>query len=128
MKIVIDMNLSPEWVEVLQAGSHEAPHWQSVGDPSASDEELLEWAVNHQCIVFTHDLDFSALLAVRNLGGPSVIQLRGQETSPSKLGEVVLRALSQLSEELERGALVSIDAAKTRARILPFPLPPIPLT
>lgn len=124
MKIVIDMNLSPDWVEVFRAASYEAYHWQSVGDPSATDDELLEWAANNRCVVFTHDLDFSALLAVRKLNGPSVIQLRGQETSPSKLAEALLRALSQLSGELERGALVSIDVARTRARILPFPTPP----
>ncbi len=32
MKIVIDMNLSPEWVSVFEAAGYQAVHWSSVGD------------------------------------------------------------------------------------------------
>ena len=35
MKILIDMNLSPKWVEVFMAAELDATHWFAVGDPRA---------------------------------------------------------------------------------------------
>lgn len=31
MKLLVDMNLSPKWVETLNASHHEAIHWSTVG-------------------------------------------------------------------------------------------------
>ncbi len=33
LRLVVDMNLSPEWVEVLGQDGIEAVHWSKVGDP-----------------------------------------------------------------------------------------------
>lgn len=38
MKIIIDMNLSPEWVSVLESAGYEAVHWSTVGQPQATDK------------------------------------------------------------------------------------------
>ncbi|QEG32704.1 hypothetical protein GobsT_75630 [Gemmata obscuriglobus] len=40
--ILIDLNLSPDWVPVLNADGHAAVHWSAVGDPHALDSELVE--------------------------------------------------------------------------------------
>ena len=56
MKILIDVNLPPSWVEVLQGAGAEAVHWTAVGDPRAKDRDIMEWARGHHYIVFTHDL------------------------------------------------------------------------
>lgn len=37
MKLLIDMNLSPDWVEVLATEGLEAVHWSKVGSSSAAD-------------------------------------------------------------------------------------------
>ena len=63
MKFLIDMNLSPRWVKVLTAAGHHAQHWSSVGAVDAADVEIMAYARAHDLIVFTHDLDFSAILA-----------------------------------------------------------------
>jgi predicted nuclease of predicted toxin-antitoxin system len=44
MKLLLDMNLPPAWVPVLNAGGHEAVHWSSVGDPRARDADIMAWA------------------------------------------------------------------------------------
>jgi predicted nuclease of predicted toxin-antitoxin system len=64
MKILLDMNLAPAWVGFLEQEGFEAVHWASVGSPTANDADIMEWARQHDHIVFTHDMDFSALLAV----------------------------------------------------------------
>ncbi|MEM9906912.1 MAG: DUF5615 family PIN-like protein [Cyanobacteria bacterium P01_D01_bin.44] len=44
MKILIDMNLSPTWVEFFADDETEAVYWSVVGDPRASDRTLMQWA------------------------------------------------------------------------------------
>jgi predicted nuclease of predicted toxin-antitoxin system len=44
ISIVIDMNLSPDWVPVLQGGGWAAVHWAAIGDPRAEDREIMSWA------------------------------------------------------------------------------------
>lgn len=120
MKIVIDMNLSPEWVETLRKYGFEALHWSSVGKPAAPDSEIMQWARDNQAVVFTHDLDFGILLAHTQLGKPSVIQVRTQNVTPDYLSPILARVLSTHRESLESGALVTIDDARARVRILPI--------
>lgn len=120
MKIVIDMNLSPQWVEVLNAAGYESVHWTDIGAPNAPDREILLWTRSKGFVVFTHDLDFGAILAATGADSPSVIQLRTQNISPKRLGKLVISAFKQFEELLHQGALVSIDEKRARARILPF--------
>lgn len=53
MKIVIDMNLSPDWVDVFAKYKIEAVHGSSVGNPRAKDREIMAWPSANQYIVFT---------------------------------------------------------------------------
>jgi predicted nuclease of predicted toxin-antitoxin system len=86
MKILLDMNLSPSWVRFLAQEGFEAVHWSSVGASTASDAEIMQWARNQAHIVFTHDMDFSALLAATGAAGPSVSQVRAQNIMPMRSG------------------------------------------
>jgi predicted nuclease of predicted toxin-antitoxin system len=120
VKLLIDMNLSPLWSEVLESAGFAAVHWSSVGDVRATDEELFRWARANNAVVFTHDLDFSRMLALTGEDGPSVVQLRTHDLLPRTVGDLVLSALRQHEELLSRGALVVIDADSARTRILPI--------
>ena len=120
MKLVVDMNLSPAWVPVLQAAGHEVVHWSTIGDPRAPDSQLMAWARQEGCVVLTHDLDFGTILALTQETGPSVIQVRTQDVTPSAIGTVVLSALRQFAGELERGALLVVEESRQRVRVLPL--------
>lgn len=61
VKLLIDMNLSPDWAPTLQTCGWDAIHWSAVGGPSASDREIMDWAVDHQYVVFILDLDFGTI-------------------------------------------------------------------
>lgn len=114
------MNLSPLWAEFLSAGGFESVHWSSVGDARAPDSEIMDYASANDFIVFTHDLDFGALLAERRTRRPSVIQVRTQDVLPAAIGERVLSALRLTARQLEVGALVTVDLARNRMRLLPL--------
>ncbi len=120
MKLVIDMNLSPEWVEVLQRHGWETVHWSAVGNPRATDPEIMAWADARGYVVFTHDLGFGTLLAVTNAGGPSIIQVRTQDVTSGHLETILVTALRAHEAALEAGALVTVDEARSRVRILPI--------
>jgi hypothetical protein len=64
MKLLVDMNLSPDWVPFLNSAGFEAIHWSLVGNCRAEDREIMEWAREDSFVVFTHDLDFGTLLAL----------------------------------------------------------------
>jgi predicted nuclease of predicted toxin-antitoxin system len=120
MKILIDMNLPPRWVQVFASVGLKAVHWSQVGAPTANDREILAWARNNDYIVFTHDLDFSALLAATQGEGPSVIQVRTQNILPEAIGNMVIDSLKRFRGELKQGAIITIDPARARVRILPL--------
>ena len=120
MKILVDMNLSPDWVAVLEPGGWDTVHWSNLGDPRAADSEIMAWAKQNGFVVFTHDLDFGTALALTQAEGPSVIQVRTQDVTPAVIGKLVVNALRQFQSELERGALIVLDEAHVRARILPL--------
>lgn len=120
MKFLIDMNLSPNWVEVFNQAGWQASHWISVGKPDEKDSVIMGWAHANGYIVFTNDLDFGAILATTKMQGPSVIQVRTQDVMPQALKQRLLPILQQYASVLENGALVTIDENKARIRILPF--------
>jgi predicted nuclease of predicted toxin-antitoxin system len=120
MKIVIDMNLSPDCVKVLEGAGWETVHWSTVGDMHATDDVIMSWARENGYIVFTHDLDFGVLLALTQAESPSVIQVRTQDVFPEVLGDQLVKVLQEHQSALEKGALLTVDEAKSRVRILPF--------
>jgi predicted nuclease of predicted toxin-antitoxin system len=120
MKILIDMNLSPDWVRIFERYNIESIHWSDVGKASERDTVIMEWARTNKYIVFTHDLDFGSLLAATGAEIPSVIQVRTQDILPISMENIVIYALRQFESELKSGALVTVDQAQSRVRILPI--------
>ena len=91
MKLLLDMNLSPAWVPRLQAAGWETWHWSAVGDASATDSL-----------------------------GPSIVQIRGQDLSPTTLAETLIRVLRSHVGALAEGAIVTLDLRTARVRTLPL--------
>ena len=94
MRILIDTNLTPAWVEFFAARGID--------------------------VVFTHDLDFGDILAASHARGPSVVQVRIDDPLPGVIGDGVVHAIQAHADHLRRGALVAIDPHRSRIRILPI--------
>lgn len=120
MKLLIDMNLSPLWVDFLGAAGIEAAHWASVGARDAPDTEIMAYAAAEHSIVLTHDLDFGAILAATNGARPSVVQFRASDLSPDTIGRHLIDALRRMEAELEQGAMLTIEPGRARMRLLPL--------
>lgn len=120
MKFLVDMNLSPTWCAVVEAEGWECVHWIDIGAPSASDQEIMEYARREGYIVFTHDLDFGAMLAATQAKGPSVVQVRTQDVRPASIAPMLIPVLRHHEADLERGALLIVDTVRSRLRLLPL--------
>ena len=114
------MNLSPDWCRLLGTQGWEAVHWSEVGSPTATDRDVMAYAAQGQYVVFSHDLDFSAVLAASQASAPSVIQVRAQDTLSAEFQDQVFNALRRFKAELESGAIVVVEQSRARVRILPL--------
>jgi predicted nuclease of predicted toxin-antitoxin system len=114
------MNLSPRWREALRVSDLEATHWSEVGAATAADIEIMSYAHVHGFVVLTHDLDFGAILAATKGRGPSVIQLRADDTSPESNLATLTAAVRRCEPELETGALLTVDVERVRLTLLPL--------
>ena len=114
MKVLVDMNLSPRWTEVLQQAGFQAVHWSAVGAATASDQQIMSFARAEGYVVLTHDLDFGDILAATNGDKPSVVQIRADNVSPSVIGPAVVSGVRQMKRELDDGALLTIEPNRLR--------------
>ena len=120
MTLLLDMNLSPKLVSILANLQVDAKHWYTVGNPTATDAEIMTYATDNNCIVVTYDLDFTALLCATQNQKPSVIQIRKQGMDIDVLADLLSTSVRQWGVELSKGAILTIDAKKLRVRLLPL--------
>lgn len=120
MKILIDMNLYPAWVQEFNNHQIQSVHWSAIGKHNAPDADLIKWAKDNDYVIFTHDLDFGTALALSRSGKPSVIQVRTQNVTIAYLSAMVIRTLVTYSDLLNNGALLILEEQKERIRILPL--------
>jgi len=115
------MNLTPRWVQVLVAAGHEAIHWSAVGDSGESDWVICEYARERGFVLVANDLDFPRILAHTLDRKPSIILLRGEPLVPELRGEGLISAIAACSEDLDAGAILTLDwSDRPRARLLPL--------
>ena len=86
-----------------------------------SDRDIMRFAHDNEWIVLTHDLDFGDILSATGGAKPSVVQIRASGLNVERIGRQVIGALALCAEELDAGALVTVDATRTRVRLLPLP-------
>jgi predicted nuclease of predicted toxin-antitoxin system len=123
MKIIVDVNLAVRWASMLSDRGIEAVHWSAIGAANAQDIEIMSYARQNNYSVFTNDLDFSAILVSTRASGPSVIQIRTDDTRPEAHLDRVADSLIRFSAAMEQGTIITIDPNKTRLHILPFVIP-----
>ena len=114
------MNLALEWVSFLNERGHATEHWSRLGDCHATDLEIANYCSEQNAVVLSGDMDFAGYHAFHGTAKPGVIQLRAKDMSPKNLGPLVVRALSIANNQLNKGAIVTINGTRMRITKLPI--------
>ncbi|MCC7490806.1 MAG: DUF5615 family PIN-like protein [Fimbriimonadaceae bacterium] len=122
MRVLVDMNLSPQWATFLSAGGHHAEHWSAVGHPAATDGELLGWAAAQHAVILTHDRDFGQLLWQAGATAPSVVEVQMERCLPATHGQLVLDCLAECDRLWPACCLVQAKQQPGGIRITALPL------
>ena len=120
MKILLDMNLPRLVGRLLAAEGHTWRHVSDLGLYQAEDREILRLAKEEGEVVFTHDLDFGALLALSGDDRPSVVILRQRNLDPNHLYRSIRQSAEIWTPAVERGAIVILEDEAVRIRALPL--------
>jgi len=120
VKILVDMNLSPEWIGHLARPDWTVHRWNEVGNPKAEDPDIAAWAAQNGFAVLTQDLDFSDILFMTQATAPSVILLRSDDELSPVFRAHVLRCILAAEKQLHAPSLLVIDRHHARWRPLPI--------
>jgi predicted nuclease of predicted toxin-antitoxin system len=120
MKLLLDQGLPRSAASHLRAASIEAVHTGEIGLGTAADSAILQWARDDGRIVVTFDADFHALLALSGADAPSVVRIRIQGLDGEACAQLLMRVLGQCADDLERGAVVTVQPGRIRVRRLPL--------
>src|SRR5262245_2891491 len=114
------MNFGAAWTARLRALGIDATHWSAVGDVRAADEAIVAWAAQSGFVLLTRDLDPAGIVATSGRTSPSVILVRHANVMHDALPSRVVAVTLRHAPDLQRGAIVVLDArtGRTRVRLL----------
>lgn len=120
MKLLLDQGLPHSAAAQLRAIGIDATHTGEIGYATAEDAEIILRAREEMRIVVTLDADFHALLALSGASAPSVIRIRIEGLKADAITRLLRKILTEWTEELETGALLTVLPGRIRLHRLPI--------
>ena len=120
MRFLLNMNVPRELGRLFAAKSYACRHVGDIGMARASDIAIIEEARVSKEVIVTHDLDYGRLLAFSGEPAPSVIIFRLRNTHPDNLFARMMSVWPEIETPLTEGAIVILEEATLRIRILPI--------
>jgi predicted nuclease of predicted toxin-antitoxin system len=120
MRFLADAGISPKTVEYLRRLGHDAAHVRELAMQRANDRLIADKARSDARILLTFDLDFGAILALGVMDRPSVIIFRLTDERADSVNRRLEVVLSEQAVALQSGALILVEDARYRIRLLPI--------
>ena len=120
MKLLLDQGLPRSAAALLCEAGIDAIHVADIGFSAADDTDILQRAQEDERVVVTLDADFHALLALTEATSPSVVRIRIERLRAQALTNLLLTVFSECEEDLEQGAVVTVEPNRIRVRRLPL--------
>ncbi len=114
------MGISQSTVHWLHSQGYNVVHLRDEGLQKLPDELIIEKAFAENRIILTFDLDFSDILASSSATFPSVVIFRLKTATPQVVNQKLKRILSDSSDALQKGAIISVGEQTHRVRYLPI--------
>lgn len=120
MKFLLDMGLARSTVDFLRRQEYDAVHLREQGLQRMDDYDIVSKARTEGRVILTHDLDFGRIIALSQSHLPSLITFRLSNMQPHQVNRYLTEVLDRFADQLESGALVSVNEQAIRVRLLPI--------
>lgn len=120
MRFLADMGVDIRVVEWLRRDGHDAVHLREEGLHRMPDDEVITKAIAEARTVLTFDLDFGHLAALARNRPVRVILFRLTSARAPHVIDRLASVLEASADALERGAIVLVEDARHRIRLLPI--------
>lgn len=121
MRLLLDANLSPRLVVQFSEAGYDVAHVAELDLLNADDSLIFDYAVAEGYVIVTADSDFQsdARVAPRHLpiGHPAATSRRALSDDHVRL---LLANLPSVTDDLERGVIVSLSPTRLAVRDLPI--------
>lgn len=119
MKLLLDQGLARSTASLLREAGIDTIHVGEIEYSTADDAAILRKALDEGRTLVTMDSDFHALLAVSGATAPSVVHIRTEGLRAKEAARVINAVLELCGEDLDRGAMVTVQSGRIRVRRLP---------
>jgi predicted nuclease of predicted toxin-antitoxin system len=119
MNLPLDQGTPRSAANLLRQAGFDAIHTGEIGMAKSEDDEILKRALTEDRIVVTFDADFHAHLALSQAHKPSVIRIRIEGLRAEQFSELIQKVIQQCTDDLNAGAIVSVNDFQIRLRHLP---------
>jgi len=120
MRFLADMGVSWRVVQWLRDMGHDATHLREQNLHRLPNGGIFTKAADEQRIILTWDLDFTEIVALSNTRVVSAIVFRLLNTRSANVIRRLTRVLAESAQDLEDGAIVSVEENRHRVRLLPI--------
>lgn len=120
IRLLLDQGLPHSTVRHIEEHDFDVCHVAEMGHSCASDAQITALALDHGRTIVTLDSDFHRLLAISGANGPSVIRIRREGLRGSDVAALVNQVITQLGDQIERGAMVTVTERTIRLHRLPL--------
>ncbi len=120
MKLLLDQGLPRSAASILREAGIDTIHVGEIGLSTAGDAVVLQRGHDEGRIIVTLDSDFHAILALSGAMTPSVIRIRIEGLHGKKTASLIQRVITLYEEDLDQGAVVTVQPGRVRIRRLPL--------
>ena len=119
MKLLLDQGTPRSAAALLRRAGLDVVHTGEIGLAEAEDSEIIRRATLEDRVVVTLDADFHMLLALAQARQPSVIRIRVEGLRAVEFSELLQNVLHHCADDLQAGAMISVNDMQIRVRRLP---------
>ena len=120
MKLLLDQGTPRSAASLLRQAGFDAVHTGETGLAEAEDSEIIRRASLEDRVIVTLDADFHSHLALTQACKPSVIRIRIEGLRAEEFSGLLQKVLNQCSDDLNTGAMISVNDFQIRVRRLPL--------
>lgn len=117
IKILLDADMPRSSVKIIRSLGFDVEDVRDIGMGRAKDKEIIEYALNNNCIIVTRDTDFGEILRYPKHPGAIILRLPNTFTT-KEINRRLKEFLGSASENEIKDAIIIVEISRYRRREL----------